>query len=550
MTGADLCKVNDKLKGDRANWDQAWQDIADYIVFRKTSITGKNMPGTKATNKMFDSTATQAAEDLASWIHSNLTSMGMEWFNLKMGHGFEEDKEAIEWLEKCKKIQFDTLRASNFISVWIEVLNDLTTFATGGFFVEENEVTKAGFNGFNFISLAPGTYSISPGRDGKVAATFREFEISAQEALERWPDKASEAVRKDAEKESSKLHSFVHACFPKSWYGGQHKTRLEYASYYVDVKRKTIMQSGGYADCRFFIIPWKRESGENYGRGPAWVALPDVKTMHKVKELALSEWALGIRPPLAILDNGVVGSVRLTPGGLTIVKKENAITPILTGARYPDNRLKEVDLRNSIVSCFHGDKVKFIPAREETGQMTAYEVSRRYALAQQLLGPTFGNIISHGLDPLIETTFNMMFRAGAFPSPPFSLKGGMERVRIEYESPLARAQRASELASIQNTIQAIAPLEEIQPGILNDTFDLDKTALHIGEINGIPAKLVRSEKDKKTRRDARAKAQMQSQGLDQAGDAAGAIKDVAGAAKDMPPAAMSKIAEMAGKMGV
>ena len=556
MTGADICKINDKLKSDRSIWDSMWQDIADYIVFRKASITGKRDPGEKLTNKMFDSTATLSADDLVAWIDSNLTSMGMEWYGVKIGE-LGEDKEAKEWLETCTKIHFNYLRSSNFSSQWLEVLSDAVTFATGAFYVEENEISKSGFNGLNFISMAPSTYCAINGRDGRCQGIYREFEITAQEAIDRWPNKVSEDLKKMAEKDSSTLNPFIQACFPKTWYGGKHKTNMAFASYYVDAKKKTIMAESGYDDFRFFVIPWKRESGETYGRGCSWTALPDVKTLNKAKELGLSDWALGIRPPLAVLDNGVVGSVRLTPGGLTIVKKENAITPILTGSKYSDNRLKESELRQSIKECYHSDKVKFIPAREETGQMTAFEVARRYALAQQLLGPTFGNIVFHGLDPMIETTFNMIlqiskqagFKNGPFPAPPEIIMQGTDKARIEYESPMARSQRQNELASIQNTVSSVAPMEELQPGIVGDTFDLDKTALYIGEIQGIPAKLIRSDKDKKIRRDARAKQQMAAQQMEQVQAGAGAVKDIAGAAKDMPPEAMNKMAGMMGKWG-
>ena len=82
MNGKELIRINDKLKADRSLWDQQWQDIADNIVFRKTSIIGVTTPGDKKTTKMYDSTATTYAQKLAAWINGNLTSG--EWFSLKM----------------------------------------------------------------------------------------------------------------------------------------------------------------------------------------------------------------------------------------------------------------------------------------------------------------------------------------------------------------------------------------------------------------------------------------------------------------------------------
>lgn len=554
MTGQEIARINDRLRSDRSLWDAMWQDIADYIVFRKNSIVGVIPAGSKVTNKMFDSTATLAAENLAAWIDSNLTSMGMEWFSLKVSRGFGENKEVQTWLEVCKRIQYDALRASNFSSQWIEVLNDLTAFCTGGLFAEENEIKRSGFNGLNFICLPPGSYCHAKGRDGISKALFREFEIPAQEAIERWPDKVGEEIKKDGEKDSSKPYKFIHAVFPKTWYGGKHKTNMEFVSYYVDHSKKTIMNEGGFNDFPFFVIPWMVQSGEDYGRGPGWTAIPDVKTLHRVKELSLADWALCIRPPLAVLDNGVIGSVRWTPAGLTIIKKVDAVKPMQTGSKFGDNRIKEADLRNQIKEVFHGDKVNYIPPREETGEMTAFEVAKRYELAQGLLGPTFGNIITHGLNPLVETTFNMMFRAGAFPPPPLALAKMVgvsgDHVRIQYESPLARAQRSQDVDAINATVRDVGLIvQETGKADIWDNFEFDPTATHIAEVRGMPAKLVASEESKKKKRDARANAEMQKQQLDAAQQGAGAAKDIARAAKEMPPDAMGRMAEMAGKVG-
>jgi len=533
MNGKELCKINDNLKYDRALWDSTWLDIAENIAFRKTSIMGVSTQGSKKTTKMFDSTATMAAQDLAAWISGNLTAG--EWFRLKMGGFQEEVQEYQEWLEECRRIQHEAFRQSNFGGEWNEVLLDLTQFNTGAFHIEENEIERPGFNGFNFIPMPPGTYCAMLGRDRRLQGIFRELKLQAHEAIERWPDKVSDEIQKSAEKDPAKRHDFLHCCFPVGWFNGKHRIKSKpFVSYYIDAKQKTIMQEGGYYWFPFFVIPWLRESGEVYGRGPGWTSLPDVKTIHKSSELALQEWALSILPPLLMKNQGVIGSVRLTPGGLTVVDDvEKSLKPLLTGARYSDNRLKKEDLKLAIREIFHGDKVKFIPPREQTGQMTAYEVERRYQMAQVLLGPTFGNIIDHGFDPLVECTFNMMLEGGAFPPPP----GELSEINVEYESPLARAQRIQELDSITTTLESAAALMEAKPDIM-DNFKLDDTAVYVAKAKGYPAKLINDEGERDEIRQARADMQAKQQAMEQAALLAKAAKDGAGAMKDMPAGAL------------
>jgi len=530
MNGKELVRINDNLKADRALWDQIWQDIADLMVFRKASIIGKREPGVKLTQDQYDSTATQAGQDLAAWINGNMTGRGMDWFSLKKGGELDEDKQFQEWLEESQKKQLAAFRESNFASEWNEVLLDLVFFNTGCLFAEESEIVKPGFNGFNFLSVPPGTYSVMLGRDRRAQGLFREFELQAQAAFERWPDKVSDEIKEAANKDPSKLFMFIHACFPGDWFKGNHRNQGKaFASYYVDAKKKIIMNQGGYTNFPYFVIPWLRESGETYGRGPGWTALPEVRTAHKAQELFLQDWALTIRPPLKVKDQGVIGSVRITPAGLTVVNKMEDIEPLFTGSKYSENRFKREDHRAVIREMFHGDKVKFIPPREQTGAMTAYEVARRYQMAQVLLGPTFGNIIDHGLDLLVEFGFNMMLRNGAFQDPP----GDIEQVDVQYESPLAKAQRIGEVEAINSTLEAVGLMVEAKPDIF-DNFDLDGTAIQIGENFGYPTKLINDKEEVKALRNARAEAQQQQDALEQAALAAKAGKDMAGALKDAP----------------
>jgi hypothetical protein len=124
----------------------------------------------------------------------------------------------------------------------------------------------------------------------------------------------------------------------------------------------------------------------------------------------------------------------------------------------------------------------------------------------------------------------MINRAGEFGEMPAEL----ENVRVEYESPLAKAQRSGEVETILTTLEAVAGMDEIQPGIM-DNFKLDDAAVYIAERRGYPAKLLNSEEERAEIRADRAQAEQQQVALEQAAMAAKAGKDAAGAAKDLPP---------------
>lgn len=544
MNGRELHKINENMKNTRSLWDALWKDIADNIVFRKTSIVGTVTQGSKLTSQMYSSTATLAGQDLAAWINGNLTTG--EWFSLKMGGMLKEVKQYQEWIEECRKIQHEEFRDSNWAGEWNEVLLDLVNFCTGALYVEENEVEKAGFNGLNFIAMSPGTYCHMLGRDGRTKCVFRELKLKANQAIDKFgEDKCSDDIKESAKKDPSKEFDFIHGVFPRDWFGGNHRIKtFPYVSYYVDVSKKTVVKEGGFHWFPFFVIPYLRESGEDYGRGPGITALPDVKTLHKSSELNLKEWALAIWPPLTAVDQGVIGTVQLSPGGITVVSKSGGhdnLKPLITGARYSDNRQRFEDLKADIKEVYHGDKVKFIPPRDQTGQMTAYEVARRYELAQLLLGPTFGNIVDHGFDPMIECTFQMMLDGGAFPQPPGGLgellrqSGG--KVHVEYESPIARAYRMQEVNSIQNTVQAVATMVEVKPDIF-DNFKLDDAAVAVAKALGFPERLIEDEGKRDEIRQLKGQIAQQQQQIEQLGQIAKAARDGAGAMSQLPAGMM------------
>jgi len=98
--------------------------------------------------------------------------------------------------------------------------------------------------------------------------------------------------------------------------------------------------------------------------------------------------------------------------------------------------------------------------------------------------------------------------------------------KVEYESPLARAQRAEEGVAIVRTFEVMTPLAELRPDIF-DNFDLDKTFRALGEINGMAAKLMRDPKDVESLREERSQQQEMMAAAQVAPGVAKGVKDLA-----------------------
>ena len=94
-----------------------------------------------------------------------------------------------------------------------------------------------------------------------------------------------------------------------------------------------------------------------------------------------------VDPPLAILDDGVIGRVNLRPGGLTSVRSsgrdQRGIEPLISGAR-PDIGLDMVnEARTQIRKAFFADQLQL----PQIDRQTATESTIRNEDRIRLLGP-------------------------------------------------------------------------------------------------------------------------------------------------------------------
>ena len=84
-----------------------------------------------------------------------------------------------------------------------------------------------------------------------------------------------------------------------------------------------------------------------------------------------------------------------------------------------------------------------------------------------------------------------MLREGQLPEAPPVLQG--QPIEIEYVSPLARAQRQSELQSILRSLEISMPLAETTN--IMDHYDMDALVKHAASILGVPSKVLRSSQE-------------------------------------------------------
>lgn len=537
----ELLRRHKTIESNRRQWDTHFQELAEYMLPRRADFTGPRNPGQKRTERQFDGVPMQAARGLASAVDALIKPKTEKWFTASTGdEELDENPEIKEWMEEATDITYDELYASEsrFLQRSAEVDNDLVVFGTGVLFIGGRPAT----GGLLFQSAPLASTWIAENADGDIDTVFRRQIFTARQAEQRFGrdnlgTKTREALTNN---KADTEFPFLQIVLPRDERNAakRNNVNMPFASIVIDVESEHKIGESGFHEFPFAVPRWDTASGEVYGRSPAMLALPDVKTVNQQAKTILRAGHMITDPPLLTPSGSGFSSLRNWPGGITpydpsILSKtggKSPVFPLVTGGNIPIGREMQNDTRDQIWAAFFRDVLQLPPS--DGTKMTATEILERKAQLIRSVGPTFGRLEADYPAVIVERSFAILQRAGKFPEPPELLEG--ENIKFKFVSPIARALRQVEAASLGKTIADIEPLVALNPALM-DNFEDDQISRDVGEANGMPQKWLRSIDDRDAIRQQRAEAQaaeQQKADLERLAAAApnvtGALKDVAG----------------------
>ena len=518
-----LMKRFDRLSSQRQNWETHWQEVADYMMPRKADVTKTRSKGDKRTELIFDSSPLQAVELLSASLHGMLTNPSTPWFSLKFKEeDMEFEDEAKEWLESATDTMYTAFNRSNFQQEIFELYHDLITFGTAAMFIEEDEEDILKFSTRHINEIY-----ISENDKGRIDTIFRKFKLSARAAIQKFGSNVDFEVI--AKKDPYEEVEIIHAVYPRSDFDvtKQDQKNMPFESVYMSEKGEELSVSG-YREFPFVVPRYLKASHEIYGRSPAMTALPDVKMLNEMSKTTIKAAQKQVDPPLLVPDDGFLLPVRTVPGGLNFYRSgtRDRIEPLNIGANNPLGLNMEEQRRNSIRNSFYVNQLMM----QQGPQMTATEVIQRNEEKMRLLGPVLGRLQSELLKPLIDRAFNICLRKNLFRPAPQFLSG--QDIEIEYVSPLAKAQKSTELQSIMRGIEIMGSLANVAP--VFDYVNFDKLIKHLLDIVGVPQKVLKPQSQVNAERQQKEQQQQQMQDMQALQQVAEAGGKVAPLAKALP----------------
>lgn len=544
-----LIARHNALKSDRSTWDTLWQQIADYVMPRKSQVTTKKTEGVEGfTDDIYDMTVIRANMTLAAGQLNYVTPATDRWFAFEPPEEMKEKggDAAARWYQLCTEIAFRELARSNFYLEIHELFLDRGGFGTSIIFAEEGKRTT-----LNFQNWEVGTYSIAEDSEGVVDTVFREFELTCRQAVQMFGiENVGECIAKCyGEKKPTSLDkkfNFVHAIFPRA--DDQRKPgkvdgpNKPIASVYVSLEDKICVRNAGYDEAPAAVSRFLKWGKSAYGYSPSIEALPTVRQVNFIEKQmdALAELAAF---PRILIPDGLEGDVDLRSGGVTVFDPNNVNAvpkEWATQGRY-DIGLQRVQAKQKqIEEAFHVTLFKMFAEREK--QMTAREVIERVQEKLVQFSPTFARMTTELLNPMLERVFGILFRAGKFPEPPQEVfvvtpEGvSLPLPQVAYTSKIALAIKALENQSFLQFVEIVAPLVQVDPAVM-DAINTDKAMKGLARNLSLPVDWLRTDEEIAGIRQQRQEAQQAQASAEQA-------KLVAGAAKDASAAdpAMKKLA--------
>jgi hypothetical protein len=469
-----------ELQDERRPYEtERWEDIGKLVYPRRESISQNTTykKGLHQGKNVYDGTPLGALNTWADGMQGFLCSESLTWFRSEMSNAaLNEIDEVREWLQEYDRVMYQAFRRSNFYAVLGEWFRDAGSIGTATLYTEEDRKRGVAVH----LCIHPREVFIAENRFGEVDTVFREFEISARQAVQKFDEnKLSNLIKTNAKDHPAKMHKFVHAFYPNDdrWIGKKTFKGMKFTSKYVERERGNqdntesgkgnIVKESGYDINPFAVWRFRKNSDEVYGYSPATDGLTEVFSLNQIGATMIKAAQKSVEPPLNI-PRHMRGNVRMSPNGYNYYdKNKDIITPIQTGINYPIGIDQQERLQKSLEDKYRVNYFQLL-TRMDVGKQrkTVEEVRMMKAEQSVLMSPQVDRLYTDGLKKVFDIVSDIEDRAGNIPPAPdviYEVGGG---INITLTGPLAQSQKELfKIQPIQNGINTLAPMAQLWPGI-------------------------------------------------------------------------------------
>jgi hypothetical protein len=478
----------DELKSERGVYEKTWQDIRELVRPGTTDFNKQTTPGNTRTECIYDGTAPEALEELASGLHSYLTNPSDRWFDIEVQdmREVESDDDALLWLEQVSDIIYNEYsnEQTGFNTSLHEGYMDIGAFGTE---VVNQEFDKAsGHLSFRTHPLA--SAYISESHLGRVDTMYRCLSMTKRQMIQEFGEAAlPEKIRQNEDR--TKKYEIIHAVYPRTDRdkGKYDQANMRFASCWVCKDFGYTLRESGYNSFPYHVPRWNKLADETYGRGPAITCLPDIRMLNRIEFTTIKAATKACDPPLIVPNDGFMLPIRTSPGA--IIFKEPGAEEVQTlehKGNFPITFEMAEQKRAFIRKCFYAEWLRLEKKKE---RQTAFEIQEMIEEQLRMLAPMIGRVTAELLGPMLERSYELLNAVGRFPQAPPSLQ--KQRLKVVYKSTAAIAQKGVRATTNSRWLQEILPVTQVDPSIL-DHIDLGEYVKDSALARNVGRRIMRS----------------------------------------------------------
>lgn len=524
-----------RLKEKRQSYEAVWNDVIDYLMPRLEKFGQRPLPdsekGRERSQKIFDSTAPLALRNFVAAMDSMITPATQLWHRLGTTvESLDEVPNVKGYLQQVVDILFAVRYRwrGGFVTQIGATYQSIGLFGPGAMMIEHDVG-----HGIVYRNVPMQNLWFAENNAGIIDKAHVRWMLTARQAAQRFGrENLSPSMQATLERDPEKSFEFLHVVEPREDRDPRKLDgrNMRFASYWLDGSRERIVQNSGFRTFPFAIGRFYVGTGDVYGGSPAYDAIPDIRMVNEQSRTNIRSAQKLVDPPLLLQEDGALEGFDLRSGSLNwggLDDKGNPMArPLETGKQAQIGIEFSNQTRETINQWFY---VTLFQILVDSGDMTATEVLQRAQEKGVLLAPTLGRTQTELLGPMIERELDILVEAGQLPPMPPELTQAGSDVEIEYDSPLNKAMRAGEGASILQWLQQLGVVSQFDQRAMKLVNGVRIGRL-LADYNGVPVGAMNTQDEIDQSDAAEAQAQQMQTILQAAPVAAGAAKDLATAA--------------------
>jgi hypothetical protein len=530
----EVLRHSDQLFTKQRLMADLWQTIADNFFPERADFTIQRALGDEFASHLMTSYPVLVRRSLGDAFSSMLRPAQKPWFAMITDREEREDIDASRWLERATSIQRRAMYdpRSRFSRATKEADHDFSAFGQAAITVElSSDRTNLLYRTWHLRDMA-----WSENGDGVIDTIYRRWKPYAKTLTDIFKGKCHSKVIELVDKAPYTEIKCLHVIVPSSQFMD---VKEPWLSMHIDVENQHLMECVPVWHKKYVIPRWQTVSGSQYAYSPATVAgLPEGRLIQAMTRTLLEAGEKYTNPPMIAVQEAIRSDVAIYPGGITWVDAEyderlgEVLRPLTTDkGGFPVGLELRQDVRDILGECFYLSKLQ-LP--DQTGEMTAYEVSQRVQEYIRNAIPIFEPVEQEYNAALCDETFSLLFRNGAFGPyneiPP-SLRGA--DVRFRFESPLTENQDRLKASTYREAAQLLAETMQLDP-TASANLDLHTAFRDALRATGVPAKWIATEEDAQAALQSMQEQQEQAQQLAAAQQMADVAKTGAQAEQALP----------------